>query len=127
MRGQKSRKDSLVDNRKIPCSAPDHVYRRNKQTEVCEKSENTSGNKPVEHNVVRTIKPLLLRIHTRIVMLIENIIKILLTPAKYRSLLKSLHCHCPYIVSTLALQKIFIKADLRETTKGITLMHKLRM
>ncbi len=48
------------------------------------------GNEPIEKFVVRAVKPLLLVVHGRIVMLIKHVVEIFLSPPKHRLFLETL-------------------------------------
>src|SRR3989338_1494232 len=74
---------------------PQSIKPGEKQKEICKKTQKATRCKPVKDHAVRPVKPRLLAIHFRIIMLIKEQHKIVLPPTKKGSLFCSLPRHIP--------------------------------
>src|SRR3989338_7742910 len=72
---------------------PDTPERAGEEREIGEEPQRADRNEPIEDGVVHAVEPLLLRVHARVVILVEDDGVVLLSPAEERALLEALECH----------------------------------
>src|SRR3989344_1536543 len=93
-----------------------------KQRQISNQSQNTTRNQPVKENIVSSIEPLLLSIHSGIIILVEYIVKVFLSPTQYRSFFKTLKCHIPNQKTRFGC--CFLQRDIGKSIQHRTILNK---
>ena len=93
--GEKTGDEAFFQKGKRGALAPKIVNGETEKRKVGNDAKNPTGYEPVEKHVMRPVKPLLLTVHLRVIIFVEDIIETFLSPTKNRTLLKTLPRHVP--------------------------------